>query len=413
MKNQLPSPFFFKNNKSGVAIMMALFTVMIISFLAAEMGYESRLEYEFSRAGIAQTKAYYAAKSGLEVSLFRIFLYRKAVKQFGDKIDKNMLDMIWSMPLAWPPILPEESSMSAKDDLKGALEDSLQDAQWAATISNETGKIDINDLASPAAGLANAVREKLIQMIKTRLEKEDDPWAEEHQDLKPEEIVDHMVDFIDPDETSKISGAESSYYENSDGNFPPNRAFRTLDELYYIPGMDDTLFRYLEPLITLHGIKGINVNQADNDLIRALDPQVTDELLEDLRERLNDPQAGPFKDEKEFKDFLSSYLDVDEFNKNGIPLLFSEPSNFKVISTGIYQKATKGIIVKVLDFTQAQNQLYEILKKEKDSKNPTSATASGSDSDTGTTASTTSNTSNNKKVELDQGRPQIISWEEN
>ncbi|MFK8137347.1 MAG: hypothetical protein AB8E15_03210, partial [Bdellovibrionales bacterium] len=190
------------SSQAGIALLVAMFSVILITFLATEISYEARLDYEFSASRYHEVKAYYAAKSGVEISKFRIHLYNNAKQQFGDKIpDPSMLNMLWSFPFIWPPILPETASLIAQNDVKDLRENTLQDSEYATTITSMGKKIEINNLISQSESLAKSTKEQIMQSIRNRLEKEDE-WADENSNLDPEELVNHMIDYIDRDTDS-------------------------------------------------------------------------------------------------------------------------------------------------------------------------------------------------------------------
>ena len=177
------------NNNKGIALLMAMFTVVILSYLAVEISYEVAVEYRLSKNEYDDLKARYAAKSAAQISLLRIAMYKQVFDQFGNNIsDPSMLDMIWNFPFSWPPTLPEEASMLAKDELQAVLDASAQDTQWTAVIESEGNKLDLNDLNSPSETLAKATEENLIQLLQKRLE-QDDEWARDNRGLNIKEIV--------------------------------------------------------------------------------------------------------------------------------------------------------------------------------------------------------------------------------
>ena len=61
-----------RKNQKGVALMIAIFTVVIVLYLAMEILYETNIEYAVNAQAVHKVKAYYAAKSGYELSLLRI-----------------------------------------------------------------------------------------------------------------------------------------------------------------------------------------------------------------------------------------------------------------------------------------------------------------------------------------------------
>src|SRR6185312_3540621 len=94
--------------------------------IAVEVSYETSVGYIQSAQQVNRLKAYYAAESGVEISLFRILLYRKVLSQFGQQLQgqRGLLDEIWQLPFSWPPITPGMDK-SLKDDVNSITKDSF------------------------------------------------------------------------------------------------------------------------------------------------------------------------------------------------------------------------------------------------------------------------------------------------
>jgi general secretion pathway protein K len=78
-------------------------------------------------------------------------------------------------------------------------------------------------------------------------------------------------------------------------SYTPNRPFKTMEELHMVAGMTDEIYEILTPQITLYGVKGINVNQAESDVLMSLfsnfDPEQAKEVVREILKRRNDPDS--------------------------------------------------------------------------------------------------------------------------
>ena len=155
-----------KNNR-GVAMLIAIFAMTLLFFIAMEVSYDTQVNYVSSSQKLGRLKAYYASKAGVEISLLRILIYKKALRQFSGLMQGNthMLDSIWQIPLTWPPVLPEEASTIDKERLTENVQESSLKAQYLVTIENEGGKIDINDLGSDSQPLAESTYKQILQIF--------------------------------------------------------------------------------------------------------------------------------------------------------------------------------------------------------------------------------------------------------
>ena len=79
-------------NNRGLAILMAVFAMTLMLFIAVEVSYDTSVEYLMAAQQVNRLKAYYAARAGLEISLLRIQIYKKAIAQFGEQLaDKKSM----------------------------------------------------------------------------------------------------------------------------------------------------------------------------------------------------------------------------------------------------------------------------------------------------------------------------------
>lgn len=398
------------NNQKGAALLMALFSVTLIIFLAVEVSYETTVEYRVATADYHRLKAHYAAKAGVELSLLRIQLYQTVLEQFKDQLKGNtqFLDLIWTFPFSWPPVAGTAVSRVDKEQIEGVAAESLMDAQYFTTISSEGGKIDLNDLASPSEALRLATRRQLTQLLENRLSQDDD-WARDNQNLRVEDIINNIQDWIDADDESLTSGSEKSMYsDREDSEFlPPNQPFKTLKELHMVEGITDEIYEVLSGQVTVYGLKGINVNYADKKVIMSIDPQITEEVADEILKRRQDQEIGPFKDENDFNSFIQSEgINMDRFNESQIPLYFDAEYNFKITSTGLFGNSQREIIAIVYDFDTVRERLEKLLAT-------TTTTGVQQSPPPGAVTTTTSSTTTTTQVKKGGRRPTVIYWIEN
>ena len=364
------------DNEKGSAIMLSIFTVTFVIFLATEISQQTIMEYLTSATEVKKVQAQYAAEACMRLNLLRIKGYQQATQALGDKAPTAVLDMIWQFPLSWPPTLPKEISSFDSSAIKKTVGGSLLKHQFISSISSEGGKIDINDLGSPSQGLRQKTRQQILQRLQTRVLNGDDSFAERYANFNFEELINNIADWIDDDQESLNGGGEQSYYSEFDNPFiPPNRPFKTMQELHMVAGMTDEIYEILTPQITLYGVKGINVNQAERDVLLSLfanfDVETANEVVTEILKRRNDPQlGGPFQDEKEFLGFLNGFIDADSFNNETekVPLFFGAELNFKINCIGVAGNRTREIEGIVYDATSVRVRLQEALLK--DDKDP-------------------------------------------
>jgi general secretion pathway protein K len=339
------SPFKIVKNEAGAALMMALFTVMVLFVIATEVMYQTTVEAKVSSQSINQVKAYYAAKAGIEIGLFRVFVYRSVVSGLqssgmADKMDMGMLDLIWTFPFSWPPQAPDAVGMATKDQIQKSVKSSLMQANYALFIDSEGSKIDINDLASESEKLRDMTRKLILQIFSTEMENNPD-FVKKTRGMNFEKIVNNIKDWIDEDKQAEGGGDEKGPYADlNNEDIPPNQPMKTIGELHMVAGVTDDIYDLLAPRLTVFGTKGINVNHASEEVLQAIDAQITPEKAKLIVAARNNPDRGPFKNMEDFTGFLSgSPINMDttkltDGKEAKVPLIFDAEYNFRIRAVG-------------------------------------------------------------------------------
>lgn len=417
-----PHPKKPLKSRRGVAILVALFSLMLLIFVATEVSYDTSIEYVMARQQVNRLKAYYAAQSGVEISLLRILIYKKAVAALtsvlGDKANQQlaMLDPIWQMPFTWPPVVPDEVSTSLKDDVNQLVKESAFDGQYLATIESEGGKIDINDVGSAAKPIRDATKAQILKIFTGEVESNEE-FSKKYRNHRFDELVNNFVDWIDEDSDSLNGGGERDKYELRSDFIPPNAPFKTIKELNMVAGMNEDFFQLLSQRITLFGTKGINVNYAPREVIASLDPSIREETLNAIIKRRQDPnEGGPFANEEDFFNFVSRFnVNTQAIQKSGVLLIFGTEFNFRIRSTGRFSNSNREITAITFDLDNLKERYLKILDKEEEAKKQVPGSQPGATPGTlvGSAPTTPANTQEKAKIAPPKGRPTVVYWEEN
>ena len=412
----LPHPLKPLRSQSGVALMIALFAMMLLTFIAIEVSYDTTVDYVVAAQQVNRIRAHYAAKAGVEISLLRIMLYKQATASFGAQIpDKSILDPIWNFPFMWPPTLGGKGTEVDKSMLKDVIKESLMGAAYATTIQPEGGRLDINDLGSPVKSMRESMNRQIVKIFKSQVE-HNEAFAEKYRGYRFEELVNNIADYIDDDKESLNGGDESSAYRDNDDKdieLPPNRSLRTVDELHQIEGMNEDFYALLAPRVTVFGTKGVNVNYTDKTTLMSLDPTMTEEAVGKVIDRRSNPKiGGPFRDEKDFFAFIRNEGVNDKaIADSKVPLLFDQEFNFRITSTGVSSNVRREITVITYDFNNLVDRFGEIMDKQDKENNPNQPqTPPATPNDPNAPAQ---GPAKQKKVQPAKGRPAVVYWEEN
>ena len=407
---------------------MALSAVMLIMYFAMEVSYDSNVEYIVNSQGLNRVKAYYAAKSGLQLSLLRIKIYQQVQSQFGKQLGSNsaLLEQIWSFPFAWPLPIGDELNAVDKDAFKKIFKESTMDSSYMTTITDEGSKIDINDLASPSKTLQEATKQQLLNIFEQK-QKDDDDFRDKYSGTRFDELVNTIGDWVSDKNTSLNGGDKRSRFSelNSEAEseyYPPNRAFRSVSELHLVPGMNDDFFDLLAPRITVYGMRGINPNLASKEVIKSLDPGITDEVVEEVLTRRNaEDKGGPFKCDKDgqsqdFWDFVQQRGARLQSEYTKIPMTCDTAINFRIISTGSFAGATREIEAVVMDLDKTAEKIKSFAAADKKAAGGEEATDPATGTPTNPTPGATANpaAAGNQKsnTQPSKGPPRIVYWNE-
>lgn len=242
-----------KKRNEGVALILTLLFVVLLTVLVVEFAYEAQVEASYSlnsgndfQARLAARSAVYKGLSVLETDRLQSEL--GAADGSASPADSRLSS--WALPGEFEP---------------------LNDAVMRATISDEFGKINLNALVDYSAG-EKFVREQLRQALVFFFQQRATTGG---QDVDAEALVDAIIDWVDEDDEIDANGAETEFYQAAETPYScKNGPMDSIDELLLIKGMSPALFfgsRDVDPpqlpvteFLTVHGdwIGRINPNTA-------------------------------------------------------------------------------------------------------------------------------------------------------
>jgi general secretion pathway protein K len=154
------------------------------------------------------------------------------------------------------------------------------DAKVRVRLLSETGKIDINK-----------ADQTLLQGLMTYA-----PVDAEQQTR----LVNAILDWRDKDDLVRIDGAEKKEYKNADLSYQPrNKPFQSIEELQLVLGMNESVFLWIEPLVTVYsGQQQITVQLAAKEVLQII-PGLDTGLLDSyiaarLESAINNLPVPPF-----------------------------------------------------------------------------------------------------------------------
>lgn len=408
------NPLEPKFSRKGVALLLAMTSLLLMVFISAELAKDSAIEYVVNTQEVKRLRAYYAAKNSLEIALLRVKIFQSASRLPLPDGFKSQLDQLWQFPLEWPLPVAALSTGLAQEEMQETTQEALFDGAFIQQIQDEGSKFDINDLASPSKSLREVSKKQLLTIFQSKLES-DEVFRQNYQNFRFEELINRIQDWMSDKNTSDNGGDKREPFRPLGEGYPPNRGFRTIDELRLVPGMTEEFYQILAPQITIYGMKAINPNTANEKVLKSLDAGITDEAIKEAIERRSDPdKGGPFKGDakacrEDFKAFIvsrGSRLKDEDFDK--IPFICDKVTSFRIRAEGRSNSqpgAVKFVITAItMDTNRAALQIKSYLKEENKASQPPPQQGQQQPGPTSV---------NTQQEPLPKGRPRIVYWQEN
>ena len=273
-------------NERGFALLLSLLIVFLLVVMIFEADYQIRADLRAAGNFRDDLKAYYLARSG--ISAGEALLKDDAVN--SNKYDG--LDEFWAFPI---PDYP------------------LGDGLLSGTIVDEERKINLNTLLIQGKTVDPARKEQLERLF-VLLE------------LNPE-LVDAIVDWVDPDDEPRTYGAESPTYQSREPGYrAKDGKMETLSELRMVQGITSDIYAKVAPYLTVYGDGRINVNTVDRFVLQSLDHSFDETEARRLTE------ARPFETAPGFKDLLPEEVKT-RMNSDGRLIWFITGSHFFTIQS--------------------------------------------------------------------------------
>lgn len=196
----------------GFALLMVLWTLMLLAFLATVYGSNARTEVLLARNLVTNARAEALADAGIYRAAAGL---ARAPREGGFRGNGQVY--IWR-PDGLDP---------------GMATEPLDEVRF--TVRDEGGKVDINQAPAPL------LRELFIAV-----------------GVKPESAIalaDAIIDFRDENQEKQPHGAEARDYKQAGLPWgPKNKQFDVVDELTYVLGMTPEIYRRVAPLVTVWGL---------------------------------------------------------------------------------------------------------------------------------------------------------------
>lgn len=236
---------YFMNDQRGLALILVLLILMLVTALASELAFSTRTEYSLTANFVQEKQAYYLALAG----------YQAALTQIMTEYDYVARDSEGNLVFANRGTQEKSRRLSS-----AGFNILLGPGSFSYWITDEESKININ-----------AIKEdKLPLLLKETGVK----------GSTRDELADSILDWRDTDSVPRLKGAEDDYYkgrpqpyESKDGSLD------TIEELLLVKGVsteifygtksagDDQGYRGLSHFLTVQA-RGVNRNSAEDVVLK-------------------------------------------------------------------------------------------------------------------------------------------------
>lgn len=278
---QLIAPLFVQHgvqgrsmrDRRGVALILALVFIVLLTVLVVEFGYETQVDASLAANSTGDLGAYLAAKSGIALGQ----------EQLWQHLVEIQLGTQGSPPLD-PGGTTQQQPMGTGEPYDGKFQDNIMeqinDATVHVTISDEYGKLNLNALLQiPQSGQQQVERQVLVETLRVFLNQRFNLGDNKSGAFDPTNAILDWLDYGDND-NERQDGAEDDYYMGLENPYHcKNGPMDTIEELLLIKGITPEIYfgnkdegqLPLSEYLTVNGSwsGAINVNTAQSELLSA------------------------------------------------------------------------------------------------------------------------------------------------
>lgn len=368
MVNITKSPFFKKTlqNDQGIALIMVLGIITILTFLLADFTFETKLNNIKIYNQQDKIQARLNAESGLNFALGKLRLYQEG----RNKIEKDEslksafpssdLEAVILEPFVFPPPNNPKANIIQRTAIDTFLKKTLFNGEVSVTFSKVSGFLNPNSLrfqpkkSDQVSSNVDLAQDKSDESMESESEANPNPENGGEKKAPPQPawvvIEKKMVETLqrilkdknDNDEDFHLHYSnldanylikELRYYVNDKGAFQDSMLpeieakfiqknitakfapMTSIDELYLLPSWDDAIVDLIKDRMSVHEVSVIAVNELTNEDLKILFPSINNIQVEEFfKYRDGDVdkkiKGKKFKDAEDFKRVIISELNI-------------------------------------------------------------------------------------------------------
>jgi general secretion pathway protein K len=381
-----------RDSQSGVALLVVVSAIMVITVLVSEMNYGARVRLLLAAHQKEEVQAYWLARTGINIYKLvlagNMALKNSSLSQYGGMFGVNLGDALWqAVPFISTGLMRMlfvaggDADQLEEEDIRevattGAVSDEIAEqsreelqtghfsdkhfldfsGDFNASIVDEDSKVNLNGFAGRSS--AGVLQEELTAttLYGIMSGQELDQWFYD-RDIDRWEIIGNAADWVDSDNTR--CGLRSGYEDDLYNRLEPspylakNAAFDSKEEIRLVDGWEGEVYDKFEDRITVWGGGRINVNTASREVLFGLlkafcsgtpSDSHADQILDMMQEQV---MFSDFQSEQDFIDYVGTLgCEANEQMKN---VISTSSTVFTITSMGVVGDTTVTITA-VLDY---------------------------------------------------------------
>ncbi len=374
-------------NQKGVALIMIMTAIIFLLAIYSEFTFESKISRIKTTNILDKAQAKLMAESGLQMAMTRLKLYVEAHNKVqGNEnakvaVSPQLINQLWEVPFMYPIPVPPNSGAAFAATVADFEKESILEGEMRVTIQSISNRINLNQLrmsyltfnpevdsekiSTPLNVSQTAIHDdvsvdqSLYYMLRTLIERKsdtDEVFAEKYSRVNYQELISSLKYYISDQgilaQDPFAAQASAGFQQN---NITPKYGpLSSSSEIYAIPGWDDELVELIKNEFSFYPTNQIDLNKVTGNMLKLLFPNLMEDDIKEFFEYKNDPvRPRYFNSPEDLKQYFvntarnlsEEYFNqrIEMFTKQGMTFS-SNPNLFRVVSEGIYNRATYTLV---------------------------------------------------------------------
>ena len=386
-------------NENGIALMLVLGVIAILTFLLADFTFETKLNKIKVYNQQDKIQARLNAESGIYFALAKLRLYQEGRNKLEKEeslksaFPSSDLESIIIQPFIYPIPIPKNANIIQKTALDDFAKKILFRGELSVTFTKISGFLNPNGLrlkeATPknnqevdqAAESENTnydtsngagpkkstkpdiiIEKKLTETLERLLKEKsdtDEDFHSKYSNVDPAYLIKELKFYVN--DSSKFQDSQRPEIEgkfNQKNITPKHGPLASIDELYLLPSWDDAIVDLIKDHMSVHEVNVISINEINIEDLKILFPGINNIQIEEFfKYRDGDPdkkiKANKFKSADDFKNVVVSTLNIvsdtdyaeriEELKQAGLTI-DTAGKLYKVNSRGVYNNAVYNLV---------------------------------------------------------------------